>query len=622
MRLFDPKKKLINPPVLGAATWGARILLTLLTCLLATSISLADGNRHKLSKDVDALRGGHNGTTVDVIIQFNQTPAAAHHQKVQDKGGVLKNKLDVIKGAHYSVPVASLPALADDPDVTYISPNRPLSGTSASTLDFTRETVNAQVAWQQWGLDGTGVGVAVIDSGVTAVGDLYWWIPSNQTYGSRVVYSQNFVPGTTDTSDQYGHGTHVAGIIAGAGWFSTGSNFTHTFKGIAPNANIINLRVLDQNGAGTDSSVIAAIQTAISLKSTYNIRVINLSLGRQVYESYTLDPLCQAVEAAWNAGIVVVVAAGNQGRNDSAGTEGYGTIAVPGNDPYAITVGAMKTAGTPTRSDDTIASYSSKGPTAYDYVVKPDIVAPGNQVISTLAPNASLLSSPTDVYLTEYSSYSTTTSTGSGGNTKNNKKNSTSSLSTVTTNTISPSYMRLSGTSMATPVVSGAAVLLLQQNPNLTPDQVKARLMKTASKNFPAYSTVTDPTTGINYTDYYDIFTIGAGYLDIAAALSSNDLADASAVSPAAVFDPSTQSVYLVTGQGVVWGDSSSWATSLVWGTNVFVNGTAVLWGSGVCWGSSTSAGFSVVWGTGVVWGDTSNQATSTALSILVGGEK
>ena len=622
MRLFDAKKKLINPPVLSAATWGARILLTLLTCLLATSISLADGNKHKLSKDVDALRGGHNGTTVDVIIQFNQTPVAAHHQKVQDKGGVLKKKLDVIKGAHYSVPVESLPALADDPDVAYISPNRPLSGTSTSTLDFTRETVNAQVAWQQWGLDGTGVGVAVIDSGVTAVGDLYWWIPSNQTYGSRVVYSQSFVPGTTDTSDQYGHGTHVAGIIAGAGWFSTGSNFTHTFKGIAPNANIINLRVLDQNGAGTDSSVIAAIQTAISLKSTYNIRVINLSLGRQVYESYTLDPLCQAVEAAWNAGIVVVVAAGNQGRNDSAGTEGYGTIAVPGNDPYAITVGALKTAGTPTRSDDTIASYSSKGPTAYDYVVKPDIVAPGNQVISTLAPNASLLSSPTDVYLTEYSSYSTTTSTGSGGNTKNNKKNSTSSLSTVTTNTISPSYMRLSGTSMATPVVSGAAVLLFQQNPNLTPDQVKARLMKTASKNFPAYSAVTDPTTGINYTDYYDIFTIGAGYLDIAAALSSNDLADASAVSPAAVFDPSTQSVYLVTGQGVVWGDSSSWATSLVWGTNVFVNGTAVLWGSSVCWGTSTSGGFSVVWGTGVVWGDTSNQATSTALGILVGGEK
>src|SRR5213082_1784068 len=430
---------------LKTTTWGARLALLALVTLLAAGLSFADGKKHKLSKDLDAVKGGHNGDTVYVIIQFNQTPTDAHHQKVQNKGGALKTKLDVIKGAHYSVPTGSLEDLAKDPDVAYISPNRSLSGTATPTLDYTPESVNAPTAWKQWGLNGTGIGVAVIDSGVSAVGDLYWWNPANQTYGSRVVYSQDFVPCTTNTSDLYGHGTHVAGIIASEGWFSTGGNFTHTFKGIAPNTNVINLRVLDQNGAGTDSSVIAAIQTAISLKSTYNIRVINLSLGRQVFESYTLDPLCQAVEAAWSAGIVVVAAAGNQGRNDSAGTEGYGTIAAPGNDPYAITVGVMKTAETPTRSDDTIASYSSKGPTAYDFVVKPDIVAPGNQVVSTLAPNASLLSTPTDVYLSEYSS-ATTSSTG--GNTKNNKKNSTSSL---TANTISTSYMRLSGTSMATP---------------------------------------------------------------------------------------------------------------------------------------------------------------------------
>ncbi|HEX9224519.1 MAG TPA: S8 family peptidase, partial [Candidatus Acidoferrales bacterium] len=540
-----------------------------------------------------------NGARVDVIIQFNETPTEAHHQKVQNQGGVLKTKLDFIKGAHYSVPVHSLPALEDDPDIAYISPNRPLSGTSTSKLDYTPETVNAPVAWQQWGLDGTGVGVAVIDSGVYPVGDLYWYNPLTGAYGLRIVYSQSFVPGTTDASDYYGHGTHVAGIVASAGWFSWGNHYTHTFKGIAPNANLINLRALDQNGAGTDSSVIAAIQAAISLKSTYNIRVINLSLGRQVYESYTLDPLCQAVEAAWNAGIVVVAAAGNQGRNNSADTDGYGTIAAPGNDPYVITVGAMKTASTPTRTDDTIASYSSKGPTAFDQVVKPDIVAPGNQVVSLLSPNSQLPKtySAVDVYLPEYVA-------------KTNKNN------------VSQNYMRLSGTSMATPVVSGAAALLLQQNPNLTPDQVKARLMKTASKNFPVDSTTTDPTTGITYTDYYDIFTIGAGYLDIAAALSSNDLADASAVSPTASFDPTTQSVYLVTGTSVVWGSDAVWDTSAVWGTNVFVNGTAVLWGSSVCWGSSTSSGFSVVWGTGVVWGNTANQTTSTALSIMIGGEK
>src|SRR5204862_3328069 len=618
---FAPEtKRPSSDTMLKTTTWGARLALLALIVLLAAGTSLADGKKHKLSKELDAVKGGHNGATVDVIIQFNQTPTAAHHQKVQNKGGALKTKLDVIKGAHYSVPADSLKDLEKDPDVAYISPNRSLSGTATSTLDYTPEAVNAPAAWRQWGLDGTGIGVAVIDSGVSAVGDLYWWNPSNQTYGSRVVYSQSFVPGTTDTSDLYGHGPHVAGIIAGAGWFSTGSNFTHTFKGIAPNANIINLRVLDQNGVGSDSSVIAAIQTAIRLKPTYNIRVTTLSLGRQVYESYTVDPLCQAVEAAWNAGIVVLAAAGNQGRNGTAGTAGYGTSAAPGNDPYVITVGAMKTANTPTRTDDTIASYSSKGPTAYDYVVKPDIVAPGNQVVSTLAPNAALLGSPTDVFLYEYSN-STTTTTTSGGNTKNNKKNFTSSLSTVATSAISTFYMRLSGTSMATPVVSGAAVLLFQQNPNLTPDQVKARLMKTASKNFPSNSTVTDPTTGITYTDYYDIFTVGAGYLDIAAALSNNDLAGASAVSPTAVFDPTTQSVSLLTGSSVVWGTDAVWDTSVVWGTNVFVNGTSVLWGSRVCWGSSTSDGFSVVWGTGVVWGTSANQTTSTAMSILVGGE-
>jgi len=145
-------------------------------------------------------------------------------------------------------------------------------------------------------------------------------------------------------------------------------------------------------------------------------------------------------------------------------------------------------------------------------------------------------------------------------------------------------------------------------------------LMKTASKTFPASSSATDPATGITYTDYYDIFTIGAGYLDIAAALSSNDVADAPAVSPTAVYDPSTQSVYLVTGTSVVWGTDALWDTSVVWGTNV-LNGTSVVWGSSVCWGASTNDGFSVVWGTGVVWGNSSDQSSSTAQSITVTGE-
>ncbi len=594
-----------NGSVLKTTTWGARLALLALITLLAAGLSLADG-KHKVSKDLGALKGSNSGGTVDVIIQFNQTPTDAHHQKVQNKGGVLKTKLDSIKGAHYSVPVEALDALADDPDVVYISPDRGVS----PTLDYVTAAVNAPVAWNIYGLDGSGIGIAIIDSGIHNYDDF-----KDASAHNRTVYMQDFVGDGAGTADLYGHGTHVAGIASSSGAGSTCSNCTRTFKGVAPNVNLIVLRVLDAYGAGTDSRVISAIQKAISLKSTYNIRVINLSLGRQVYESYRLDPLCQAVEAAWNAGIVVVAAAGNQGRNESANTDGYGTIAAPGNDPYVITVGAMKTNGSYSPTDDTIASYSSKGPTGYDHIIKPDLVAPGNRVVSDNNLGGTLPTSYRQgkVAIKYYKN------TGQRG--------------------YSNQYYTLSGTSMATPVVSGAAALLLQWDPSLTPDQVKARLMKTASKNFPVDSTVTDPTTGITYTDYYDIFTIGAGYLDIAAALSNNDLAGASAVSPSAVFDPITQSVYLVTGTSVVWGTDAVWDTSVVWGTNVFVNGTSVLWGTSVCWGSNTSDGFSVVWGTGVVWGDssdqstsvvwgttkrikdTTNQTTSTAMSVMIGGE-
>ena len=301
----------------------------------------------------------------------------------------------------------------------------------------------------------------------------------------------------TGTDDLYGHGTHVAGIVAGNGADSICTTCTRTMKGIAPNANLINLRVLDENGNGTDSDVIAAIDQAIALASTYNIRVINLSVGGPVLESSAQDPLCQAVEAAWQAGIVVDVAAGNDGRDNSVGNNGYGTITSPGNDPFVITVGAMKDEGTPNRTDDLIASYSSKGPTGIDNYVKPDIVAPGNLTVSLLANINDTLPTTEPTALIPNTYYN---SAGDG------------SPSTV--------YYTLSGTSMATPVVSGAVALLLQQDPSLTPDQVKARLMRTAYKTFPTSSQATDPTTGIVYTSYYDIFTIGAGYLDIGAALA------------------------------------------------------------------------------------------------------
>src|SRR5207245_159768 len=147
-------------------------------------------------------------------------------------------------------------------------------------------------------------------------------------------------------SDDYGHGTHVAGIAAGNGYTSTRAGSIRNLRGVAPNANLVDLRVLDANGGSNDSVVIAAIEKAVSLKSQYNVRVINLSLGRPIYESCARDPLCSAVEAAWKKGIVVVTAAGNLGRN------GYGTIVSPANSPHAITVGCMKSESTYPRSDD------------------------------------------------------------------------------------------------------------------------------------------------------------------------------------------------------------------------------------------------------------------------------
>src|SRR5581483_1137544 len=382
---------------------------------------------------------------------------------------------------------------------------------------------------------GAGVGIALIDSGIANHADLYQGIFPI----SRAVYQQSFVPGNSSAADQYGHGTHIAGLIAGDGLNSTGLGYSKTFKGIAPGARLVNLRVLDANGSATDSVVIAAIDKAISLKSTYNIRVINLSMGRAVYESYRLDPLCKAVEKAWKSGIVVVVAAGNNGRYQP--TNGYGTVTSPGNDPYVLTVGAMKTMGTPTRVDDLIASYSSKGPTLIDAVVKPDVVAPGNLLVSLEAPNSTLYNQYPGNRV-PYSFYV------KGGSTAS-----------------SSSYFTLSGTSMAAGVVSGVVADLLQKSPSLNPDQVKARLMKTAWKSFPAFSSVTDPATGITYTDQYDVFTIGAGYVDVEAALSSSDVASGTAMSPIASYDPKSGNVYLNDDPSAVWNTSAGWSNPAVW---------------------------------------------------------
>jgi len=534
--------------------------LAVLTLIAGASVVFAGS---KTAPDLPS----NSSTPLEVIVQYKTVPTKT---ELKQLGSQIQQQFVHVNAVSVVLTTAQIQTVSQDSNVSYISPNRVTQG----SLDITTATVYANVAWSA-GYIGTGVGVAVIDSGIYAHPDL----STSSGSGTRIVYSQSFVTGL-DASDQYGHGTHVAGIVGSNGQSSTGAGFTRTLKGVAPNVNLINLRVLDANGAGTDAAVIAAIDEAITLQSTYNIRVINLSLGRPVWESYTLDPLCQAAEAAWHAGIIVVAAAGNYGRDNSMDEHGYGTIVAPGNDPYVITVGAMNDMGTATRTDDTIASYSSKGPTAIDHIVKPDLVAPGNGTVSLMSPNSTLSFNSGTVVPNSYYQ------TNGVGN--------------------SSTYMRLSGTSMATPVVSGAAALLLQQNPSLTPDQVKARLMKTAQKVLTLYNTAYDQFTMAAFNMQSDIFEVGAGYLDIQAAISNNDLTSLPALSATAVYNSVTHLVTIARNLSTTWGASVVWGDSLVYGLDVFSgldpDGFSVVWGDSVIWGMDDGGGgFSVVWGDSLV---------------------
>jgi serine protease AprX len=508
-------------------------------------------------------------------------------------GGAVLGQLPIVNGLVASLDHNGIVSLSNQSNVVYISKDRPLT----PSFDNAAQAVNAPAAWNS-NITGSGIGVALIDSGVNNHPDL---VTTGFLPFSRIVYNQSFVAGDSSAADAYGHGTHIAGLIAGNGLSSTGPIFSQTFKGVAPGANIVNLRVLDKNGSGTDSQVIAAISQAINLKSKYNIRVINLSLGRGVFESYKLDPLCQAVEKAWKSGIVVVVASGNNGR--FLPTSGYATVTSPGIDPYVLTVGSMKPMGTPERTDDLIASYSSKGPTLIDHVVKPDVVAPGNLVVATETSNTTLYSTELNNRV-PYSAYIY------GGSASSSKL-----------------YFELSGTSMATGVVSGAVADLLQAHPLMTPDQVKARLMKTASKTFPSTSSVYDAASGITYTSQYDIFTVGAGYVDLGAALASTELSSGTAISPSAIYDSNTGNVYLTSDSSAVWGTKQAWSGPAVWGNSQFMGGSSIMWGatntggSSIMWGATNSAGSSIMWGasglagSSIMWGASTSSGFSSIWS-------
>ena len=451
------------------------ICLTLLLGVICTAQVRSDNPRGR-ARAAEARAAG----MVDVIVQYDGALSEEQRRGIRARGGSSIRELQAADAVAVRVPVDELDRLLQEPNVARISRDSEVSAAMTSVDAATGANVAHDYGWS-----GAGIGIALIDSGIDRHADL----------PTRVLYTKDYVDPQGSGTDGHGHGTHIAGIIVGKG-----QNRDALSGGIAPGAHLINLRVLDENGYGRESDVIEAIGEAIALKDLYNIRVINLSLGRPVLDSWTNDPLCAAVKRAWDAGIVVVVAAGNYGRLNDVGNNGYGTITSPGNAPSVITVGAMNTKATPERSDDVMTTYSSKGPAILDYVLKPDLAAPGNRILSTIGDSQLAEESPEFVQAgVPARSRARVAREGVFG--------------------LQNDYMQLSGTSMAAPVVAGAVALMLQQDPSLSPDTVKVRLMKTATTDFPEITDVYDPDTDESFVIQNDIFTIGAGYIDIAAAL-------------------------------------------------------------------------------------------------------
>lgn len=370
-------------------------------------------------------------------------------------------------------------------------------------------TIGADQLWNEEPyLHGEGIAVAVVDSGVNKHKDLEI---KRKTY--REIDSINY---TKDKEDKFGHGTHIAGIIAGSGKAGKGS-----YIGVAPQVSLLDVQISDKVGVGNISDVIAGLQWVLDHKEQYNIRVVNLSLNSTVPESYHVSPLSAAVEILWFNGIVVVVSAGNNGSGDD-----NGILYPPANDPFVITVGATDDLGTVDYTDDVLASFSAYG-TTQDGYFKPELAAPGRNIVSLTAGNK------TEIF-------------------KNHKDNR-----------IGKDYFRMSGTSMSSAVVSGAVALLLEDEPNLTPDQVKYRLMATAQD--------------------IDHPGAGAGSLDIYAAVHAATTESANTGIEA--------SQLLWTGDEAITWNSVAW-NSVAWNS---VAWNSVAWNS-VAWNS-------VAWNN-VIWED------------------
>lgn len=362
-------------------------------------------NNNKLCPVLNAKIMAQSLEDVPVIIQFKEN----NRNLIRDVSSLssqVKVELPLISGLAANMSTDLIYRLSNNAEVDFIS----FDSSVYTLLDVSLPTIDAYLPHSK-GYEGKGIGIAVIDTGVAPHDDLV--NPNN-----RIIAFKDLVNRKTAVYDDNGHGTHVAGIIAGNGFSSKGK-----YLGIAPKANIIAIKALDENGGGSSSSIIEAISYIIETKDRYNIKIINLSVGTPATNDCAHDPLCKAVEKAIQAGLIVVVAAGNSGPDK-------GTILSPGTSKNAITVGAVDHRNTINPEDDTLATFSSRGPTE-EGLIKPDIFAPGVNINSL-------------------------------SNTKLN------------------SYTSLSGTSMATPLVSGSVALLLNKYGNLEPKQVKEMLINSS----------------------------------------------------------------------------------------------------------------------------------------------
>jgi serine protease AprX len=386
---------------------------------------------------------------VQAIVQFNAPVSEAKAQADAKAHGRIIGNLPIIHGLAVKTTAAQARALAANSDVHAVSLNTTVTpqslpgghlpmmpGSQSVSGDQVQTTYNQTLGvtplWK-FGVTGTGVGVAVIDTGIDGA------LPDFSAAGgshSRVIVSAVDNSHATSATDGYGHGTDVAGIIAG-----NGNNRADTLRGqyvgVAPNANLVSIKVADEAGATTVLDVIYGLQFAVEHQGQYNIRVLNLSLDSSTPQSYKTDPLDAAVEATWLHGIVVVVAAGNRGSASDA------VQYSPANDPYVITVGGVDENGTADPSDDAVASWSSHG-TTQDGLQKPDVYAPGAHIVSVLAPGSGFANSNCGCLV-------------GGGQ-----------------------YIQTSGTSMAAPMIAGLAADLLQVHPHWTPEQIKGDLTSAA----------------------------------------------------------------------------------------------------------------------------------------------